>query len=405
MGFELFIALRYLKAKRRGLFAAVTTLIGITGVALGVAALITTLSVMNGFRSDIQKKIIGAQAHLSVYGIAGERSLKTASEILHKDPDVVAIAPFVLGQAILSHRGRTMGIALKGLDPDLEFQVNDLAQALQEGRWDEVKPGPLPGIVLGAELAENVSAFPGAEVVLVSPQSLATPLGMLPRMQKFRVAGLIRTGYYEYDSLTAYTDLASAGKFFGLESQATGLAVRLKDMALADAAAERLRADLGLGYSVRTFRDMNRTLFAALKLEKGVMFIILILIVLVASLNIASTLILLGIEKTKEIGVLKALGATPRQIARIFAVEGLLIGGAGVALGVALGLGLCAVIAKYPIVELPADIYYLSRVPVALEWTDVIWVSLSALGLSGAATLYPAFRAAAVNPVEALRYG
>ncbi len=405
MPLELFIALRYLKAERKGLFAVVTTSIGVAGVTVGVAALITTLSVMNGFQSDIQKKIIGAQAHLSAYGGRTAKDLAAADEALRADPDVAATAPFVLGQAILTHQGRTSGLVLKGIDPEREFRVNDLARSLTEGDWKRLSGGKLPGIVLGAELAASLGAGLGSEIVLVSPKSVATPLGLLPRMQKFAVAGFLHTGYYEYDSTTGWTGLGAAAKFLGVDAGATGFSARLSDLRAADAAAERARAKLGPLFTVRTFNQLNRTLFAALKLEKAVMFIILTLITLVASLNIASTLILRSVEKTRDIGLLKAMGAAPAQIRRIFWIEGFLIGGAGVVMGLGLGLVLCWLIRTFPIVELPADIYYLSRVPVSVQASDLLAVTAMGLLLSLLATVYPSARAAKVDPVEAIHYG
>ncbi|MFA6317949.1 MAG: ABC transporter permease [Elusimicrobiota bacterium] len=405
-GFEAFIALRYLRAKRKGLFAMVTTGIGVAGVTVGVAALLTTLSVMNGFQTDIQKKIVGAQAHLTVYGSMSAAGKDHVEKILLGDPDVAACAPFVLGQAIVNSKGRSLGVVLKGLDPAREFSVNDLGKTLTEGSWEALKgDGKTPGIVLGAELSANMGAPVGAEVVLVSPKSVSTPLGMLPRMQRYTVAGVLHTGYYEYDATTAYTSLEAAGKFFAMEEGATGFGARLKDIDKADPAARRLQEKLGFAYFVRTFKQMNRTLFAALKLEKAVMFIILTLIILVASLNIASNLILLGVEKTRDIGLLRAMGASPAQVRRIFWTLGLLIGGAGVVGGMLLGLGLCWVIYRYPIVELPGDIYYLSRVPVSVQLRDVLAVTSAGLLLSLLATIYPASRASKVNPVEAIHYG
>jgi len=412
---EFFIALRYLRAQRKGLFAMVTTSIGVLGVTVGVAALITTLSVMNGFQEDIQKKVIGAQAHLTIHGIASRRDLAEAAALAAADPEVAATAPFVLGQAILTYRGRSLGIVLKGLDPEQEFRVNDLAKTLREGSWEALKAEtpsgeksgrqPPPGIVLGEELARQIGAWTGEEVVLVSPQSVATPLGLLPKMQKFRVAGLLHTGYYEYDSTTGYSELSAAARFFGAEAGATGLGARLRDLGASEKAGRRLQLALGPGRTVRTYSQMNKTLFAALKLEKAVMFIILTLIILVASLNIASTLILRSVEKTRDIGLLKALGAGPSRIRRIFLAEGFLIGGAGVGMGLGLGLLLCWVIRRYPIVELPPDIYYLSEVPVSVQIPDVLAVAGLGLALSLLATLYPASRAARVDPVEAIHYG
>jgi lipoprotein-releasing system permease protein len=440
MGLELFIALRYLRAKRKGLFATVTTGIGVAGVTVGVAALITTLSVMNGFQSDIQKKVIGAQAHVNVYGVRSVQNLKQIEAALQEEPAVVAWAPFVLGQAILSYRGRSTGIVVKGIEPEREFKVNDLAKTLREGRWKDLTPLPgpkptasnlgatkaqtsgkirgagglgakaskasaLPGIVLGAELAHLVGTWAGQEVVLVSPQGLDIPLGMIPKMQRFNVAGLLHTGYYEYDSSTGWAELGTTARFFGVEPGATGLGVRLTDLHAADTVGRKLQKKLGPHHTVRTYNQINQTLFAALKLEKTVMFIILTLIILVASLNIASTLILRSVEKSRDIGLLKAMGASPAQIRRIFLTEGFLIGCAGLAMGLLLGLSLCYIIGHYQIVELPAEIYYLSEVPVSVQLRDILAVLGVGLALSLLATVYPASRAAKVDPVEAIHYG
>ncbi len=404
--FELFVALRYLKAKRKGLFAGATALIGILGVCVGVAALITTLSVMNGFQTDIEKKIIGAQAHMTVYGLGQSADIEGFKKIVLSNPNVQATAPFVIGQAILTYDHNTSGIILKGLEPSSEFKVNNLGKKLREGSWKDLdKNGKIPGIVLGEELARNVGAWVGDEVVLVSPKEMATAIGLVPKMQKFKVLGLLHTGYYEYDSMTAYTNIPAAAAFFGLKTQATGLEVRLKNISLVSQVADELRQKLGFGAVVRTYAQMNQTLFSALKLEKFVMFLILVLIILVASLNIASTLIVHSVEKTRDIGILKAMGATPKQIRRIFLAEGLIIGGFGLLMGLLLGFTLCYVIVHYPIVRLPSDIYYLSRVPVDIQTADVMAVSVVGLLLAVLATLYPARKASLVEPVEAIHYG
>lgn len=405
MSLELFIAWRYLRAKRKGLFAVVTTLIGVAGVTVGVAALLTTLSVMNGFQADIQRKIVGAQAHLTVVGARSESDLAEMSAAAAADPDHEASAPFAFGQAILTAGDRSLGVVLKGVDPAREFAVNDLAKSLTEGSWDGLGSGKVPGVVVGVELAEHFGLALGDELTLVSPKSVATPMGLLPKMQKVRVAGLLKTGYYEYDSATVWGALSPTAKFLGLPAGASGVGVKLKDIGRADDAASRLRAALGFSRLVRTYAQMNATLWAALKLEKTVMFIILTLITLVASLGIASTLILRSVEKTRDIGLLKAMGASPPMIRRIFLVEGFLIGSTGVLMGLGLGLLLSWAIATFPIVELPADIYYLSRVPVQVRGADLAAVAAMGLLLSLLATLYPAARAAKADPVEAIHYG
>ncbi|MDE2313812.1 MAG: ABC transporter permease [Elusimicrobia bacterium] len=403
---ELFIAFRYLRAKRKGIFAAITTAIGVAGVTVGVAALITTLSVMNGFQADIEKKIIGAQADLTVYGAWSRADLDKTLAVIRGDKDVAAAAPFVLGQAIVTYQGRTSGIVIKGIDPKEEFMVNGLDRRLREGDWAALKGTKKePGLVLGQELARGLGAWTGERVVLVSPQGMATAMGLIPKMRRFRVAGLVHTGYYEYDSSMGFASLGVAAKFFGVKSGATGVGVRVKRLDEADTVAARLSRELGPDHPVRTYSQMNETLFAALKLEKTVMFLILALIVLVASLNIASTLILRGVEKTRDMGLLMAMGATPRQIRAIFLAEGAMIGAVGLGLGLALGLTLCWVIKTFPIVKLPADIYYLSQVPVSVQGSDVAAVMILGFLLALLATVYPAWRASKIDPVEAIHYG
>jgi len=403
---ELFIAFRYLRAKRKGIFAAITTAIGVAGVTVGVAALITTLSVMNGFQADIEKKIIGAQADLTIYGAWSRADLDRTMAQIRGDKSVTAAAPFVLGQAIITYQGRTSGIVIKGIDPKEEFKVNDLDKRLREGNWADLKgSGKEPGLVLGEELARALGTWVGEDVVLVSPQGMATAMGLIPKMRKFRVAGLVHTGYYEYDSSMGFAKLGVAAKFFDVKSGATGVGVKVRGLDEADAAAERLSQELGPDHPVRTYSQMNETLFAALKLEKTVMFLILALIVLVASLNIASTLILRGVEKTRDMGLLMAMGATPKQIRTIFLAEGAMIGAVGLGLGLALGLALCWVIKTFPIVKLPSDIYYISRVPVSVQAADVAAVMILGFLLALLATVYPAWRASKIDPVEAIHYG
>lgn len=404
MPFELFVALRYLKTRRKGLFSAATTVIGVAGVTIGTAALLTTLAVMNGFQSDIRDKIIGAQAHLVVHGELDAARRKALEEALAQDPAVEASAPLALGQAIVAYGGRSSGIVLKGLDPEREAGVNELVGSLSAGSWPK-EGSKVPGLVLGAELARSLGAWVGDEVVLISPQGLNTPYGLMPAMQRFVVTGTARTGYYEYDSSAAYGLIGPTARFLKTPGGVSGMQARLSSVDLADETARRLQARLGPGFSVRSFSQMNQTLFAALKLEKTMMFIILALIILVASFNIASNLILLGAEKLRDIGLLRAMGAAPAQIRRVFLWVGLLVGGAGVLAGTGLGLLLCLAIAKYPIVELPADIYYLSKVPVRVDPADVASVVLCGLALALAATLYPAHRASRTDPLEAIRYG
>jgi len=409
MRFDYFVAKRYLRAKRKGLFAMITTLIGVAGVALGVAALLTTLSVMNGFQQDIQQKIIGAQSHIIVFGQMSRSTYNDFREKIERMPSVAAVAPMVYGQAIVSFRDRSMGIIVRGLDPDQEKGVSSLHKSITEGSWNaRPRAGektPPPPIVLGEELAKSLGIWTGDDVVLISPKSIATGLGIMPTMKKFRVSGLIKTGYYEFDNTIGYMKLDNAADFLKLDGSMTGMEVRLTDIELAQKTAKKITGIMGFPYVVKTFAQMNQTLYAALKLEKFVMFLILALIVLVAALNIASNLILLSTEKLRDIGIMRAMGATPSDIRRIFWWEGFLIATTGIVCGLLLGFGLCWVITTFNIVELPADVYYLTKVPVAIKLTDVLAIVLGSYLLCFVATFYPATKSSRVSPVDAIRYG
>lgn len=406
MKFERFVALRYL-TRRKGLFAIITTLIGVAGVSVGVAALITTLSVMNGFQSDIKTKVIGAQSHILVFGRMPASTYPEQIRKIEQIPLVEAAAPHIYGQAILSYDGQSVGLVVRGLDPEQEKKINSLSRSLTEGSfapkdWAADAPAPL---VLGTELAAGLGADVGDDVVLISPQSISTSAGMFPKMKKFRVSGLLRTGYYEFDNTIAYAGLADASDFLGLKGGVTGVAVKLHDLNKAEQATQQIREAIGLGYSVRTFAQLNSTLYAALKLEKAVMFIILFLIIIVASLNIAGNLILLGTEKLRDIGLMRAMGASPKMIRKVFMWEAMVIATLGICLGIALACLLCWIIATFNIVELPGDIYYLTKVPVRMEWSDILAVVGGSYFICFFAGLYPAAKASRVNPTDAIRYG
>jgi len=398
--------MRYM-LKRKGLFALITTLIGVAGVSIGVAALITTLSVMNGFQSDIKEKIIGAQSHILVFGRMSAEIYPKKIKQVEALPEVVGAAPNIYGQAIISHSGQSIGVIIRGLDPQQEAKINNLNTSLTEGsfqptHWEENAPAPL---VLGTELADNLGVDIEDEVVLISPQSISTGAGMFPKMKKFRVSGLLKTGYYEFDNTMVYAPLADASDFLGLKQGVTGIAVKLQNMNQAEQVAPKIQQAVGHGYTVRTFAQMNSTLYAALKLEKAVMFIILFLIIAVASLNIASNLILLGTEKLRDIGIMRSLGASPKMIRGIFMWEAMMTATVGIVLGVLLASLLCWIIATFNIVELPGDIYYLTKVPVHIELWDVVAVIGGSYLVCFIAGLYPAVKASRVNPTDAIRYG
>ncbi len=409
MKFQFFVAARYLLSRRKGLFALITTVIGVAGVSVGVAALLTTLSVMNGFQSDIQKRIVGAQSHVAIFGGMDRPGYAKVEKDVLALPEVEAVAPVAFGQAILAFRERSIGLMLKGLDVEKEARVNTLSSSITKGGWKSfVRPGEQeapPPIVLGAELASNMGLFIGDDVVLISPKSVASAIGIMPKMRKFRVSGFIRTGYYEFDNSMAYLHLDEASNFLSLNGDVTGMEIKLKDINKAEKTAQKIKTIAPFPSVVRTFAQMNRTLYAALKLEKFVMFLILILIVLVAALNIASNLILMGTEKLRDIGLYRAMGATAAHIRGVFFCEGFLIATSGIVIGLALGFTLCWAIATFNFVELPGDIYYVTKVPVDIRLSDVLLIIGGSYLMCFIATLYPAARASSVSPVDAIRYG
>ncbi len=402
MRFESFVAKRYLMSQSKGVFSLITTLIGVLGVAVGVAALITTLAVMTGFQNDIKKHVIGAQAHVMVLGKMPEGRYQKVQEQIGTLPQVVATAPTIYGQAILSYAQSSHGVLVRGLDAEQEAKTNTLVSSLTEGSFEAEEGSTLPALVLGTELAENMGLDIDDEVVLVSPQGLA---GGLPKMKRFKVTGLLKTGYYEFDNTIVYTDLQNASDFLGLKGAVTGLNIKIKNLDKADEVSAQITNIIGHQYTVKTYAQMNQTLYAALKLEKTVMFIILFLIIIVAALNITSNLILFGTEKLRDIGILRTLGASPAKIRHIFLLEGLFIATAGVVLGLILAFVLCFIIANTNIVELPADIYYLTKVPVSLQFFDILSVVIGSYAVCFISALYPAYKASKINPVDAVRYG
>lgn len=400
MQFESFIAKRYLLSQSKGVFSLITTIIGILGVCVGVAALITTLAVMSGFQNDIKKKVIGAQAHVMVLGVMPDGRYQQLEQDIEKVKYVKAASPNILGQAILNFDKQSQGVVIRGLDPAKEGKTSELLSNIVDGSF-ESKDGSAP-LVLGTELAFTMALDIGDDVVLISPSSIA---GGLPKMKRFKVTGLVKTGYYEFDNTMVYTTIPQASEFLGLNGAVTGISVKLNRLEDVEKAAPLIENVTGVNFAVRTFAQLNGTLYAALKLEKVMMFIILSLIILVASLNITSNLILFGTEKLRDIGILRAMGAGPANIRRIFMLEGLFIGSAGILSGLMLALFLCWVIRTFNIVQLPGDIYYLTKVPVSIQFWDVASVIGGSYFLCFLSALYPAYKASKINPVDAIRYG
>ena len=409
MRYEFIIGFRYLKAKRKQVFISIITFLSIGGVALGVTALIVVLSVMGGFEDDLKKKILGTNAHLVIFQQGS--AMRDYWEIARKVdsiPGVVAAAPFIFTQAMLTSESNTQGIILRGIDPDTARRVINIGDTVKKGDLmslrGKVKTREPPGIILGKELAQNLGVMLGDTIVVVSPMGALAPMGLGPPMKKFRITGIFESGMYEYDSSMAYISLESAQKFLSMKDTVSGIEVRVRDIYDVKNIAQKIRKALGFPFWTKDWMQMNRSLFSALKLERTVMFIILVLIVLVAAFGIVSSLIMVVMEKNKDIAILKSMGATAKSIMRIFVFEGLIIGTVGTIIGILGGYTICELLARYKFISLPRDVYYLSYLPVKMNISDFLLISLAAVGISFLATLYPSWQASKLDPAEALRY-
>ncbi len=409
MNLPLWIAGRYLRTRRRSGFITLLTGISVGGVAVGVTALLTVLAVMNGFESEVQSRIAGTDAHVVLLGqtAAGVTGADTLAAEVAKVPGVLGVAPFTYTKAMVYHEGLTEGLIVKGVTLRAERGVTTIGRNIQPP-LDSIPTrtaGGYPGIVLGSELAARLAARIGDRVVLVSlAEGSASPLGFAPRLREFRVVGIFASGLYTYDSSLGFTSIAAAQDFFRLGTAVTGIEVRLADMFAAPRLADEvLRAVHRPELRTNNWIELNRNLFTWMKLEKTVMFLILVLIVLVATFNIVSTLFMVVMEKRRDIGVLRSLGARRRTVLGVFLAEGLLIGGLGTGLGVVLASALIAVLKRYPFVRLPGDVYFIERLPVRPEAGDFVTVIAAAFVLCLAAALYPAWRASLLDPVEAIR--
>jgi lipoprotein-releasing system permease protein len=409
---ELYIGLRYTRTKRRTHFISFITLTSMLGIALGVTALITVLSVMNGFETELRARILGMASHATISRYDGRLSDWSALASLVRDqPHVLASAPYVSGESMISNGQQVSGAILRGIDPALEGGVSDVVEHIRGGDVAQLTAGGY-GIILGSELAAALGVTVGDAVTVVSPQITIAPTGVLPRLRRFTVLATFEVGMYEYDRGVALVHLADAAKLFRLDDAVTGLRLKLDDVFDAPRVVHQLALQLPGDYRIEDWTRKHANFFRAVKTEKRVMFIILTLIVAVAAFNIVSTLIMVVTDKRSDIAILRTLGVTPRSVMMIFIIQGVVIGVLGTALGVAGGLGLALNIETIvPAIErlfnvqfLAADVYYISEVPSELHWDDVwIMASVSML-LSLLATLYPAWRAARTHPAEALRY-
>ncbi len=429
--YEIFVGLRYLRAKRRHRTISLNTFVSVAGITLGVAALIGTLGIMTGFKEDLQAKILGTTSHIVIHERTRENmaDYDTLVKRVEEVPHVLAATPFVFRQVLLTSQSAVQGIVLRGIDPQRERRVTDLAKNVKVGSLDELErtdtgtqgqsqpgqgtgsdPGIVPspghpGIILGKELSMRLGTFMGDSVNVVSPVGPTSAIGavaMVPKIRTFTVVGVFESGMYEYDSSLAYIALGEAQKFFNMGNTVSGIEVKVDEIFMTNEISRAIEHALGLTYWARDWMQLNRNLFSALKLEKIMMFLLLVLITIVASFNIVSTLTMIVSEKQREIAILKAMGATRKAIMRIFMLNGLIIGLTGTVIGIPLGYTFLWLIQTYWTFD--PTVYYISHVPVHVQALDVILVSFSAVLISFAATLYPSWQAAKLDPAAALRY-
>lgn len=393
MTYPFWISLRYLTSRHKESFISLISLISVLGVAIGVMALIVVLAVMSGFDNDLKDKIIGTNAHVLVEKSEGISDYAKVKDALAKIPGVQASAPYINGRVLFQEGKNILTVALRGMDPKEEQGVTKIKDYVVEGSMD-LSDGE---VLIGRELANSLGKSIGDTISLIYPTQ--------KNNRKLKVAGIFNSGMYDYDMNLILVNIKEAQSIFGLSNNLiSGVSLKLDNIYQAEAVKNQIFETLGYSYIVRTWMEINRNFFAALRLEKITMFIILTLIVLVASFNIISTLIVIVKSKVKDIGILKTIGVTSKGIRRIFTIEGLSIGLSGTILGVISGVGLCLLLKKYQFIELPQEIYYINRLPIDIQWQDIAVIVGAAILISFLSTIYPASRAAKLNPVEALRY-
>ncbi len=406
--FEWKVAIRYLRSNRRSRALSLQTIISVSGVTVGVAALMATLAVMTGFQHKLRSKILGVNSHIVLTD--GRGAPMDHPEDIEKDvrkiPGVLHVAPFILGQAMLSEGKTVSGTVLRGISPSRENKVTRLERYMVRGKLGDLnRPATSrrPGIVLGEDLADRLNVDIGDTVDVISPNGTMSAFGMVPKIRHFAVVGIFKSGLYEYDNTLALLSLPESARFLGLpQGSVSGLEIQVSHIMQASRIAREIGTRLGYPYWPRSWLQMNRNLFSALFLEKTVMFIILVLIVLVASFNIVSTLTMIVMDKGKEIAILKTMGATEGQIRKIFMIDGLLIGLVGTAAGLPVGYLITFLLEHF--YRLPNDVYFVSHIPVIIRLSDILSVALSAIGISFVATLYPSSQAARLDPIQSLRY-
>jgi lipoprotein-releasing system permease protein len=408
MRFEIFVALRYLKAKRRQSLISVVTVISILGVMAGVCALVVALAINNGFQEELEKSLLGATANVNLLRSKndGIKDYEALTARLGRLPHVAACAPALYGEVLASFHSRAQGIVLKGVDPQREIHVGDLLMRLREGTLGGLSQtfADADPIILGKELAKSLGGYVGDTILITSPQGYLTPLEVVPKFRHFRVVGVFDSGFYDFDATWAFTNLPAAQRLLDLGDVASVIEFKVDNIYRAASMAEQIREAAGKGYETTTWMEQNRSLLSALRLERLVTILTIGLIVVVAALNIFITLAMMVMEKNRDIAVLMSMGARKRQVWAVFTLHGLLIGAFGSLLGLILGYGTSWLGGRYKLVPLQADVYALASVPFHARPWDGVWITLAALSISFLATLYPSLSAARLDPVEILRY-
>ncbi|MGH9786162.1 MAG: ABC transporter permease [Terriglobia bacterium] len=414
MSFESFVALRYLRAKRKVAVISIITAISVLGIAAGVASLIVATAISNGFRGDLQERLLGAMAHVNLQRVDGGGIVewRGLAEQLRSAPDVVASAPALYGTVLASHGSRSSQMVLKGVDPDAELKVGNLLGSVRVGSQEDAmaalrEPVPAdsqPPVVIGKVMADSLGASPGDGILLTSPQGHLTPFGLVPRYRYFRVVGVFDSGFYDFDSTWAFTSFPAAQQLLGLGDVVSVIEFRLDDIYRAPQALAAIEQRAGAEYGGSHWMEQNRALFSALRLERTVTVITIGLIVFVAALNILISLVMMVMEKYRDIAVLVSLGARRRQIRNIFLLQGVLIGMAGTVIGLAAGYFICWLGTRHQLLRLDPDVYSISYVPFDARIIDGVWIAAVAIAISFLATLYPARSATTIAPAEALRY-
>jgi len=409
MSFEYFIGRRYLRSRQTQGFISLITLLSVAGVALGVMALIVVIAVMAGFESDLRSRILGVESHLIISRKKDDfKDYSRILEYVKKVDGVESAAPYVYTQTMLRSGRGVSGAVLRGIDSRYPVKIagNPDNEILKKMSEPDINDGSfVPGIILGKEIALNLGVFKGDYLYLLSPRGVVSPVGYMPSMKKFKVIGIFESGMYEYDGGLAYISMSQSQKILRMGDSVSGIQIRVTDIDNAAVIGEKILAHLGDSYEVKDWMQMNLNFFSALKLEKTAMFIILSLIVLVAAFNIASSLTMIVMEKTRDIAILKTMGATDKSIRKIFVFKGMVIGCIGTFTGVSLGTLFCFLLSKYKFISLPPSIYYITELPVQLEFFDVLIIAVSAIIICFLATLFPSNQASSLDPIEAIRYG